>query len=351
MLDVRQLQVRLRLLYLTVKVIRTPSMAKHSGFGIVDTGADSSADVASYELFHCTTLAKFKEMLVHDLGLPSPDHLRLWVFTQPWPDTVLCPREILVNEPVAQHPPAPDTADDDLNSPTLFSLLQLHMDGLGVARVWAECSSDGGFYSEESGPAPLLPLGLPIMPDRSGPGAPFSFHPVPAAGGAAMEHIPGMFRGQPHHVLPTVPLWPDARDASSQQALQQQQQAQQQQAAGAGAGAVGVPGDLHALVFIKWLDPMSGTIRYLTHAVLRMGLPLHHLFNLVATVVHQPAQLLAAHVETTPANWQPGSVTLHRLITCPGAGVGAEQGQAQGQTIRDANIENGQILTFHLGSM
>ena len=340
--DSLKLKVRLRLLYLTVKVIRTSSLAGHRGFGVVNTGSEADSEALSYELFHCTTLAKLKDLLVRDLGLPSPDHLRLWVFTQPWPDTVLCPREILVNEPLAAAQPGNDTADDDLSSPTLFSLLQLHMDGLGVARVWAECSDDGGFCSSTAATGEAaMAMGAHLV---SGSAAVASGGGPSMAGGPAAApftpDVPGIYRSRSPHPLRTVPLWPDSRDSSSQQAIQ---------TAAASTAAADL---LHVLVFLKWLDPRTGRVAYLTHVVIKVQTPLHHLFALVSALVHQSPQSLSAHVETTPANWQPGSNTLHRTILCPCFVADQMQGGgAGGQTIRDAGIDNGQILTFHLTSM
>jgi hypothetical protein len=374
--DSLKLKVRLRLLYLTVKVIRTGALAAHQGFGVVDTAAEAEASGSTlcYELFHCTTLAKFNEMLVKDLGLPSPDHLRLWVFTQPWPDTVLCPREILVNEPVSSNANNPngngggEATDDDLSSPTLFSLLQLHMDGLGVARVWAETSEDGGFAA----PAPMLPTTAvssteaePMLEEADGASPLPSPSPAPAAGSQASSTamvvgpLPGLQRYDPAQPLLSVPLWPDSRDASAQQAAMAAGPGPSLGPAAASSPPQGVASpDMHVLLFLKYLDPRSGCIRYLTHAVCRVHTPLHHLFSLVAGLVGQPAQALAAHVETTPANWQPGSLSPQRAITCP-PGVAdsaasatafrsAEGGAAGGLTVRDAGLENGQILTFHV---
>lgn len=363
--DSLKLKVRLRLLYLTVKVIRTPSLGSHRGFGVVDTGNDSDPSVLSYELFHCTTLSHFKDLLVKDLGLSSPQALRLWVFTQPWPDTVLCPREILINEP--HHGAAAaannETADDDLQSPTLFSLLQLHMDGLGVARVWAECADDHGFCSnattttpvarptEEMAAAGAVETGEEMAVVKEEVAAASTLHhlrvtPTEAAAAAmSRQHVPGIVRCGPTSVLHNVPLWPDSRDAASAQ------NAMQVAAAGSSSSGAGAGSDLHVLVFLKWLNPHTGQIAYLTHSVLRVSTPLHHLFSLVGSLMQQPPHLLSAHVETTPANWQPGACTMHRTILCPSFVADQVQGGAGGQTIRDAAIDNGQILTFHLTSM
>lgn len=412
--DSLKLKVRLRLLYLTVKVIRTSSLGKHRGFGVVDTGNDDSS-VLSYELFHCTTLSHFKDMLVKDLGLSSPDSLRLWVFTQPWPDTVLCPREILINEPVntaaAGQVGVNETSDDDLNSPTLFSLLQLHMDGLGVARVWAECSDDQGFCSnpgfatkEEAAATILTNLAhaddnMAVVSNNSHHHSIFptvsnaddmavvkeeaaaasSVRRVvadPAAAAAAAmtrQHVPGIIRCGPGSNLNTVPLWPDSRDASQQHlgimqpaaavptnnatastaapALSISTPTTPTASAAAAKGSSLSNSDLHVLIFLKWLDPRTGQIAFLTHSVLRVNTPLHHLFSLVGSLVQHSPHLLSAHVETTPATWQPGANALHRTIQCPGFVADQVQGGAGGQTIRDAAIENGQILTFHLSSM
>jgi len=190
--------------------------------------------------------------------------------------------------------------------------------------------------------------------------------------------LPGLRRYDPSQPLLSVPLCPDSRDASAQQATMAAAAAAATSvssaapgtalgAAGPPSGAIAVSGagagaavpDMHVLLFLKYLDPGSGSIRYLTHAVCRVHTPLHHLFSLVAGLVGRPAQALAAHVETTPANWQPGSLSPHRAISCPpgvadsaataspSASASTEGGAAGGLTVRNAGLENGQILTFH----
>lgn len=317
--DTLRLKVRLRLLYLTVKVVRSSSLAMHRGFGIVDT---TETQMLSYELFHCTTLAKFKEMLVRDLGLPSADYLRLWVFTQPWPDTVLCPRDILANETNNQQQ-QPDSNDEELNSPTLFSLLQLHMDGLGVARVWAECSSDGGFYHRDdmSDNRNIVPMAVAAPEDAAAATEMKSDHP---AGADVVRGSCELVRGSSTHVLRPVPLWPDSRDMNSQQQ------------------ALATPGEESQVVlFFKWIDPRTGSMMYLTHAVLRITCPVVSLFHLVGKLTGLDPTFLSFHIETTPANWQPGSTTMHRTISYPN----------DAQDLRNAQIENGQILCFYLTHM
>ena len=443
--DSLKLKVRLRLLYLTVKVVRTTSLAAHQGFGVVDTGADAeSENTLTYELFHCTTLAAFKQMLVRDLDVASPEHLRLWVFTQPWPDTVLCPREILVNEassstaaaavangaqpaPPAQpgqnnnNPPAPADAaqqaapqppanpnpDDDLSSPTLFSLLQLHMDGLGVARVWAECSGDGGFTStgvpvaqghaesipneedaddeeeeehagfdvdeeaEYSQLSAIMATSSQAEDERNEEAAysqeeeeeemyeEYAYTDAMGGGGIPFPRLPGLRRCREPQALPPVPLMPDSRD------LSHHAHTAQTAAAAAGTAPPALPpapsSDMHVLVFLKWLNPVTGRLAYLTHAVVKHSTPLHHLFALVGGLTQQSPEALSAHVETTPATWQPGSHSMHRMLSCPSKQlcVGGEEedgmqegGEASGgqTTLRDAGLENGQILIFHLSS-
>lgn len=215
-----------------------------------------------------------------DLGLRSSQHVRLWVFTQPWPDTVLCPREILLNEPLAP----PDSHEDDLNSPTLFSLLQMHMDGLGVARIWAECNTDGGYYGE--------------------------------SGGAAGQ-VPRLIPGDENMSLSYVPVAPDPRDLSSQ--------------------ALHASEDSHVLLFLKYVDPHNLRMFYITHIVARLSTPVSAIFDLVSGIVLQQSTSLVGHIETTPANWQPAANTLHRLLSLPAQ---------TNQSLRDVGIENGQIITF-----
>jgi len=501
--DTLKLKVRLRLLYLTVKVVRTSNLTAHEGFGVVDTGAEADAQgdkTLTYELFHCTTLSAFKEMLVSDLGLTSAEHLRLWVFTQPWPDTVLCPREILVTDsssngqplphappPMAQnqnagnHPPDAAAAavanappqeqqqlalappppanfnpplnanavaaavaavgagaaagDDDNSSTTLFSLLQLHMDGLGVARVWAECAGDGGFASTPAtaasrkavaaaaaAAAVAPPAGLmsghqdddddeedeeeeeeeeeddEIEPQASQLSAVMATSQdreeeveeeedesdyfqddnaddevdkakeAEAATAASFappfSDVPGLHRYRARHALHSVPLMPDSRDLCHQSHAAQT-------AANAAGGAATVAAlapcptpssDMHVLVFIKWLNPVTGRLGFLSHAVVKHHTPLYHLFAVVGGLVAETPRNLQAHVETTPATWQRNAHVQHRLITCPtqpsevggeSEGGRQERGEASGgqMTLRDAGVENGQILTFLLRGM
>jgi len=324
--DTLRLKVRLRLLYLTVKVIRSQSLSMHRGFGIVDT---TDTEMLSYELFHCTTLAKLKEMLVRDLGLPSADYLRLWVFTQPWPDTVLCPREILANETSSQQQPPADNnaADEDLNSPTLFSLLQLHMDGLGVARVWAECSSDGGFYHEDdmaSNNTYVVPMAVAAAPEEAAAATEMKAdQPMMEVVKEGLQAESSLVRGSSTHILRPVPLWPDSRDVGSQQQ------------------AMASNGESQMVLFLKWIDPRTGAMVYLTHAALRVTCPVTKLFHLVGSLTSIDPTFMSFHIETTPANWQSGSTTSHRSVPYPN----------DSQDLRTAQIENGQILCFYLTHM
>ena len=318
--DTLRLKVRLRLLYLTVKVIRSQSLSNHRGFGIVDT---TDTQMLSYELFHCTTLAKLKEMLVRDLDLPSADYLRLWVFTQPWPDTVLCPREILANETPNQQQPPADNADEDLNSPTLFSLLQLHMDGLGVARVWAECASDGGFYHEDEvagNNMGVMPMAVAAAPEEAAASTEMKADQPMEINGVQQG---GLVRGSSTHILRPVSLWPDSRDVGSQQQ------------------AMVSSGESQMVLFLKWIDPRTGAMVYLTHTVLRVTCPVVQLFSLVGSLTGIDPTFMSFHIETTPANWQPSSTTAHRSISYPN----------DSQDLRNAQIENGQILCFYLTHM
>lgn len=430
--DALKLKVRLRLLYLTVKVVRNAHLAAHEGFGIMDTGAEAPAgadDSLTYELFHCTTLTAFKEMLARDLGMPSPEHFRLWVFTQPWPDTILCPREILTNAggssnssssngqptpttapPVAQNqnphqlnpnaavtppqhtplaplapvpptvpaPPAAPLADEDASAVTLFSLLQLHMDGLGVARVWAECAEDGGFAStpawtsgtaaveemdEEERDAPELSVLMATSQDEGQGSQPDKGENSRGEADGCLPDIPGLHQCQAHQTLSPVALMPDSRDLCHQShAAQSAAAATEDPAALAVVPPCPMPSpNMHVLVFLKWMNPVSGRIAYLSHAVVTHRTLLRHMFVLVGGLVHRPPETLGAHMETTPATWQRCGQGMHRMIACPlpaqhlrGVARPRDNNRERPEeqaTLRDIGVENGQILTFYVEGM
>jgi hypothetical protein len=290
-----KLKARVWMIFTTVKVLQTPSLARHSGFGVIDS---SDAAWRSYEVMVCTPLAKFKAQVAQDLGLPSPDHLRLWALSQPRPDIVLAPRGLLLPPTPTEEVPAPEA--------TLLTVLVQFMDDFFTARVWAECAGDGCLHLHSPTAAPPS-----VLPGEAEPPPPAAA--APALGSALVVHDPGA-------PLPVLPLCPDPVD-----------------------GAPEPDSDLHALVFLKWLDPESGGVRYASHAVVPRSLPLRHLFAAVAGPLGLPPQSLAVHVETVPADWQAGSATVQRFL--PWAQVA---GGAAELTIASAGLKNGEILTFHL---
>lgn len=111
-----------------------------------------------YEVFQCMTVAAFRAILAKDLNLSSPNHLRLWIVTQPWADSPAAPRELIRTVPLPDHPALPDDFNyEELplsvleEHQTLAMALGAHMDCLDEVRVWAEVAGDGGLTVAEGG--------------------------------------------------------------------------------------------------------------------------------------------------------------------------------------------------------
>lgn len=305
---------RLCLQHMTLKIVTTESLRSHQGFGVVDPTDKALCGVMTLELPQCTRLSSLRSQVATYMGLASPDRVRLWVFTQPWAESVSAPRVLLT-----------DPADGP--SPSILPLLGPHMDGINEVRLWAEIGGDGGYQQ-----APQVvdeEEGMVVVAESDAL--------EPTSGGHALVHPTVM----PEPLLPVDPLAPDHQPP------------------------IPPPDPNHwAVLFLKFCEPgQGGRVRHLTHVVVKGSEPLARLFSLVSSLVGGvPMADLRAIAEAPPAQWQAfknddkeeeheqageseEQQQVRRVLTS--MSVPTPRGPDDDTTVLGAKIENGQILCFY----